>query len=571
MKDVLNINYIPFNVSPMKSAICLWVSPEYNEGNDSDFLEKYAVGIADTPSFKHITFDEKQITVYAERYGSGGGASNGGGVRCANIGDVQVKGIGTNCLVGTKATYWYSHGMQHVIDAVYEAIYANVLNKVLPLGAVKCLGVILTGPTAGIYADNIFGDTFTPCWGALLVREACIRPAHFLRSNGFIPRPENKFLLMGDVARVRTLQKKLCEMFSHDNEYIIYLSKFLAKSANQFAFARIARISHSGTSPSNISIDGRWLDLATSTFLDGGKNYEIGADQRPFFTEYELSLSVVQELIHTYAKFNKKSLNPEPLIKYYQEAMSTYLHIHSYYLFGISPSHWPEIGKLKACDALVEAAHKVIHLNDTLVKDYPRTPVPTDPVIHFIEALFISLSNKALATDKINTYICNAIIADSVFDQFKEVMESAFNSQLPENLNKTGFLTSCAITTLKKAYCSAYYFFGRYRKNLHALLYTEEPMLFKKIIEDADFVSEWVFADSSVDGVCLFKSDSIFVGYHASKNFFFVSLDSESRRVNFESYAECIEWINSLNANFFTIDQYDFLPYLNSLSTTLNI
>ena len=51
-------------------------------------------------------------------------------------------------------------------------------------------------------------------------------------------------------------------------EFIKILLTFLARSANQFSFSAAMRISHNTLSPSNLALDGRWLDLPVASFYE---------------------------------------------------------------------------------------------------------------------------------------------------------------------------------------------------------------------------------------------------------------------------------------------------------------
>lgn len=78
---------------------------------------------------------------YLEMYGGAGLGANAGGVRCANVGDVQIKGIGLSCLAGNGTDKWHRHGAMSLQDAVKEAIFSELFHVAAPLGAVRALGV----------------------------------------------------------------------------------------------------------------------------------------------------------------------------------------------------------------------------------------------------------------------------------------------------------------------------------------------------------------------------------------------------------------------------------------------
>ncbi len=392
MDRLLEFNLVSFSVSPMKSTQVFWVAPEVADDTE-EFLKKYAVGIPHNACFKSLTFDTCAIAVHAERYGGAGTGANGGGARCANIYDAQVKGIDANCLVGHNVKKRHSHGAQNITEAIFEVIYSDALARILPSGVVKCGGIISTGKNAAFFTDDIEAEELKTCWGALLVRDTCVRPAHFLRSRTYVT-PKR---MLNDVARMRAVHKTLASEHVNHNEFIRTLGKFLANCASQFAFAQVARIAHMATSPSNITLGGAWLDLASVSFLDSGKNYAADSIQRPFLKEYTLIEETIVELVATYAKFNEVTLNVAPLLSYFNEAMNDYFHEHCSYLFGLSKEWWPKMGELKECDSLVQMIHQIIHQDESIVIGLPFSQNPDDPVIKFIECLFISLANRERA------------------------------------------------------------------------------------------------------------------------------------------------------------------------------
>lgn len=306
--DLPSISQLDFSVHKLISGETAWINPDaaYQAGaNDkAAFFSRFAYAIADTRWIEALRFDRHERRMFrAERYGGAGIGDNGGGVRVGNDGQFQVKGIGRNELCGSGADTFHSYGALNAPEAIYEAIYSAILNKLMPVGAIGVHGVMATGVQAAYYRFNDWaaGD-YQQGWGALLVRERCQRPSHYIRAGLFKPAESGSGVMASDVARTRATNRQLFRQCGDANQAIRYFGKFLQNCANQFAFARVARIVHGTLSPSNIAVDGRWVDLACTSFVQGGENsgYLV-----PFYREPEAVVHVFKEWFEGFAKYNR--------------------------------------------------------------------------------------------------------------------------------------------------------------------------------------------------------------------------------------------------------------------------
>src|SRR5690606_1423202 len=134
----------------------------------------------------------------------------------------------------------------------------------------------------------------------------------------------------------------------------------IAGLANQFSFALVAGITHGAATPSNFAIDGKWLDLTTASFVDGGKNYKISSDQSPFFDEHKVAVDIIFDLTRTYSKYNNISLNEGVLLFYFDEVMDYYFHSYCSYLFGVSREFWTSLFDREFCESLCRYIKKVV-------------------------------------------------------------------------------------------------------------------------------------------------------------------------------------------------------------------
>jgi hypothetical protein len=565
------LNYIPFQLCRMKSAKVLWVSHELDLGYD-EVCEQFAFGIPTNDCFKSVEFDKNQTVIgLAERYGGAGCGGNGGGVRCANLGNIQVKGIGTNPLVGVTATEWYSHGSLHIVDAICEVIYSHLFNKTFPLGTLKSYGIILTASDAGYYNnESINKDDLTSCWGCLLIREKAIRPAHFMGSRRYQTKPEFKHLLYKDAARTRAANKFLYAKNHNKPETLQdFFANFSKNCANQFAFGKIFRAVHGSLSPSNLAIDGRWLDLSCSSLLDGGKNYQVGHFQIPFFGEKDFISPLLIEWMETCAKFNEIDVNVKALIQFYKESYRYFFHQHAGFLFGIPDDIWRRLVNQKTTHIVVRGISRVLHWNETVIDRSPENIEDSDPVIAFTMALYISISDPVaahkIAAEKLNN---DADILESI-PAFQELFYQLFHTADVNYTSQTAALKHLAIVALKRSLCSAYFYRGRLRKYLASILNTRDIDDFRKAINHSNDVIDWVFAEDNRYLTYLFKFQQLSVGYDAIENRYFVNVYN---KINFiDTFDNLLLHIGTHHQDTLTISGFDFYVYLQKLQPILSI
>ena len=197
----------------------------------------------------------------AERYGGFGIGDNGGGVRCGNVDSFQIKGIGTNQLVGSGANFMHSYGGLNLVDAVHEAVSTMIFENVLPVGVAKVFGIILLGKRCAYSNPDNNSSKPVEEFGALLIRESTDRSGHLLRAAQFDVKPEFSHIMCSDVERIRSLYRALAS----ESDFINSIGRFLSGCANQIAFAHAVRVSHGNISPSNLCFDGKWVDLTRTS------------------------------------------------------------------------------------------------------------------------------------------------------------------------------------------------------------------------------------------------------------------------------------------------------------------
>lgn len=492
--STLSDEWVPIKVDKVLELNTVWLDPDF-EGDKESFSKHFSYADPQTPCFSTAKFNQlDSIILLAERYGGRGIGYNGGGVRCGTLGKYQLKGIGTNSLVGNHDNKVHSYGGLDARSAINETIFTKVLEKVLPVGVAKVYGIIFTGSNTAI--DPISQEE---CWGAILVREACVRPAHFLPAPGFLPRSEYRKSLRPDFARTKIVNQNLAAKFSSPNEYIMFLGKFLSKCANQMAFARIARIMHSTFSPSNMSIDGRWLDVPLSSFISGGENFGLSSN---FYQEAGEPLGFCVELIHTYGKMNNLLLNPAPLISYYNEQLDAYCSHHLGYLFGLP------FGKLNDqfksdLNALKLLAMSVISKG----KDVNRTwsePDSEDPVVYLILGAFISLDDGAAAQEILEKAGLSGVNCKHFIEVFGRLTQalSMMHASSPRI-----FALRYGILALKRSVLAGMFYLSQVDKEVRELCKNGHPKNIEPLIRDYTAAAAWIFEDNG-DEIVVFKSEN---------------------------------------------------------------
>lgn len=493
--------WVPVNLHKMEGLKTVWLASDY-AGSRSSFLEKFSYANSETPCFSTARFNKSDnITMLAERYGGKGIGYNGGGARCGTLGKYQLKGIGTNPLVGDHDNKVHAYGGLDAKSAINEIIFTKVLEKVLPIGAAQVYGMIFTGTTTAI--DPVSEEQ---CWGAILVREACVRPAHFLPSSGFAPRLEQSKSLRPDFARTKIVNQNLAGRFSSSNEYIMFMGGFLKKCANQMAFSRIARIMHSTLTPSNISIDGRWLDVPLSSFVSGGENFGLSSC---FYQEASEPLTFCIELIHTYGKMNNLLLNPAPLVSYYNELFDSYLTHHLGYLFGLpfeglGDEFKSDLNSLKGFSmGLISKGRDVNHA-------WPQ-PNVEDPITNLIMGAFISIDDPARGQSLLEKAGIKESCSRQLIIVFARLVHALAAMQ---KKNVHAFALTHGITALKRSVLAGIFYLSLVDREVGELCQNGSPNEIEVLIDSYNTVATWIFEKDEDELVTIFSSDKIALVYN---------------------------------------------------------
>lgn len=490
-------NLLDFEIVSAKTAGVFWLGRTATEVDISpkQFQESYSFFSAQSDYYaKNLVNAEVKIKAKIERYGGYGIAKNGGGARSANIGDFQVKGIGVNYLLGKGSAAWYSTGALSIIDAVQETIYSLLVDKITPAGAVKIRGIIKTGSDAAYFARNLELNDIVPCWGALLVRDTCIRPGHFLRAMYFEPKEEFKGAVSSDVVRMRKVMKRLKFTLGDNRRIALLLSDFALKNARQFGFCKAARLSHGALTPSNLSMDGRWLDLPTCSLMDSGKNYINALDQSSAFGEYEVVKQILIEIAYNFSKYANENINVAPILRMYDQAYSFFFHKYCSYILGIPTELWPDQGESASCDYVVLVINKLItHDSKPISTVKPSALNEDDPLLLLLEFLYCGSihSQSKTSSEWLLYYGVDSVLLKK---SFTNVLSHCYDYQ-ECNWSYNSYVRALAICSLRRFYFAVYFYRDRLYAKLKSGLFASDLSELEGVLNLSAHIIEWAFED----------------------------------------------------------------------------
>jgi hypothetical protein len=294
-------SFITFEARSLGGAFASWKN---NKLELATPLAEYALLIPLNKDPKRA-YSATTTTFLAERYGGQGLGSNGGGVRCGLLNGVQAKGIGRNPLAGRDADFFHSYGGASLNEGMAEAIWGEVIHSALPHGACRVFGLITTGTRVPLLAPKPGQDPTTA--RALIVRQALLRPAHYMRSPYFDP-VDDRITIISDTDRTRaavaTLSKTLHSIYNaQDAPLNDMLHTMFGRAAEQLAAARAKRIMHGSLIDSNWSLDGRWLDFGTTSTLPDHGRYFISPGSPDFLHEHMILRRTMKDFIFYLRKY----------------------------------------------------------------------------------------------------------------------------------------------------------------------------------------------------------------------------------------------------------------------------
>lgn len=318
---MLGMSQIPhllvnFTIQDIQIDQAIWV-------DDGNLVPKSYFGGNQSFSLKNALQDlisAEQLQFTAERYATGL-LAHGGGARVGNIQGLQIKGIGPNILTNSNAPIWYSYGGMSLIDGILDCIISKILLKIHPELCVPMVGILATNSTGGLYCDNITKEKLSnykiedyhKVWGGLLLRNAELRPAHFMPSQGFSETQARNSNIPPESIRIHDTWLYIISLFPTAKSFLNWLMDFSDKSIENLGLAHAYGIFHGGLTPSNISMDGKWIDINQVQYSDSHSPTLIDPAE-----ELKVVLKTIKTLIYLYRKYSSINIEDSVLLNHYQ-------------------------------------------------------------------------------------------------------------------------------------------------------------------------------------------------------------------------------------------------------------
>lgn len=552
MDKLIEPNLVNVTVNEITESVLVWrsSSADLSHLSDEEFLHKFSVLIPGG-FFKHSErITSKQKPAVCERYGGPGISVNGGGARTVNCHGYQLKGVGANPLVGRDAPVTYGYGGLDVQGAIMEIIYSELLNRISPVGAQKIYGLIQVDRDSAFYGGE-------STWSVILVREPCVRPAHFLTCPDFKIKKEYKDILASELSRMRSVYSHI-KANTGISAFSLCLENFLDKSADQLSFCRMARFSHNVLTASNISMEGKLLDTSVCSFVQSGSNFCQISD---FFGEPMLPLRFVEEIIYLVEKYMFVELPKSYYEEYYEKKFKQYMHINGGFVFALPRdiclrcaynSTWVNMCEKIGAFILSGSGQKTFEL-PTIHKDDALNEVLASACYGLINNIPPNCGNARL-DEFIELFLRNVSEIYGYFDEYY-TSRSTYNKVL-------------VIQVLKRAYLSSFFYITYVTQIAVDSVRSGFARNVNKAISEAAGVADWIFEELGKESVTLFKSNDFSLVYSEKDNVF-VLFEDQQIKDSFQSSAELQMYIKNSREDF-QIMNFDFRPFLNSLASLLN-
>ena len=447
-----------------------------------------------------LDFSDEKLA-YAERYGGDNIGNNGGGGRVLDIGNVQLKGVGANLLVGIDGPESHTYGGLDAQSAIKEVIFSNLINRISPVGAQESLAILLIDKKRAIYNG-------TSSWSVILVREKCLRPAHWMSAGYF--EPSSKAMeIESERSRIVRLYKEIGKNHS-ENDIKLKLENFLFNCAQQYAFCRIARIFHSVASASNLSIEGKLLDVSESGFVTSGYNF---SQLTSFFSEPALPLNYLTEILHLLLKYNQLNISEAYLQGKYNDFFIAAVYNNLGFIFGMdeeltlslsNTEDWRNLSQMVCNLITANGPEKIYGLANIELKDY------------LSEYLSLSLFELLHSNSNLNSE-SNVDFKINFINTINRISKQA-NQLHHDELCEKKFIKLFIIQTLKRSHLSSFFYVCYISKLSEDLIESGNPDEVEKVIDGCDGVSEWIFESLNNNRAIIFQSQEVSLIYTAESD-----------------------------------------------------
>jgi len=548
-----SFNHLPVEVNKVSGTRLLWrnkSATENNEMSDDHFVDSYSwVTTNNIFSDKCKNYQSITQTMFAERYGGFGIGTNGGGARVVNVGGTQIKGVGANNLAGEGALKSHSYGGLDIQGAMKEIIYSRLLNKISPVGAQHINGLILIDKTSALHNGK-------EAPSVLMVREKVARPSHFLPCLNFRLKPEHRTIMRSDYSRVLGIYKSIGKQGL--SEFYTQIQRFLDRSADQLSFFRMARFSHNALTPSNICMDGRVLDTALCSFVISGSNY---GHVTSFFEEPSIPALVAKEWFYLIKKFLTETPLEEHFLNLYEDKLYQYSCVNVGFIFGLDREMST---KLSSTPEWQKVSSKLISLL-SLGARIKTSVSPSANAADFINDILTASLYSILHNHKTDN--AAVFLAEFICD-LNSLITIMGPSLSWHSQNLHGFLNTFAIQTIKRAVLSSYFFTTHIGGSVDDYCVTGNIYLTAEIIKEHDHTADWIYENILSERCTIFSGNGVKIEYSSVVDeYLYCGQDGQHKCIN---DIHVLRYIIDINKNDYTVQNYNFYPYLRRLFALLD-
>lgn len=560
--------YYRFSATRLKSTRTIWVSESYRKLHPGrslstvkhEFNDRFSYAIPGGETFDDLEFDlTQQVECYAERYGGVGIANNGGGARCGDIGSFQVKGIGKNPLsAGQSNDVHHTYGGFKAVYAINEAIYAHIINRIAPAGAAEIYGVTLLGPKAAYVKDTDRG------WGAQLVREKVLRPASFMRACSFEIDQAKYPTMLSDVGRVRSVHVSAWKTFGHRDAVMDFLIELADRAARQMSFARLARLMHGAVTPSNMCLDGRWLDLTNTTFSCSTKNYAGGNRNTPsFYEELWAVPSIIEQLAKGFVKYLGLALPVLEIKEHYRNAAREGLTNHLSYIFGLDEFPAEALNRAET-RSLRDVAMRTLSTGKVSYGRWPEAYPQDDNILALIQvffsAAFLEEQFGNFSDDQLDEQQKHAMASIAPFLCY---MRHAHQTPCYSKIAYRYYLIVAAIVSIKRCVLPAYFYKGRMESVVNTFLMDNDIESVERFLHESVELADWAFSGLVGDEVVVLKAPGIEIRYSLVSSAFLLRTENVPSRL----FKKISDLFGAIGPEHTKLHGYDFDFYLKQLAS----
>jgi hypothetical protein len=492
---------VPFNAIHDENISKIWVSPEGAKLGLQNCDNKYNfISIFNSDSAVHECRVKKVL--YAERYGGYGIANHAGGARCGIFEGLQIKGLGITPVAGKGSPLSHSTGRLNLIDGLLESVYSIALDKLLPFGAVKVLAVMSTNrkDAHSVHIQDAVDGSDYFDFGCLLIREAVLRPAHFMYPSYYVPLSD-KSAPIENHKELSDFHNSFIRNYGGGESALLKFVEFLKKSAAQFAYSRVFGIMHGALSYSNYSLDSRWLDLACSTTLGGYINYSIGlTDNVSSFSEEAKFISHINQLFcWEYGKHIDKCVNENVTWKIYEDHFDLVTDVCCLNFWGfIGEEFCDELRSNHFFRDLIIETKKILSISSKKFYGSPSELLEEEKILNVVFRVFVDIKSEKMYDDCEILYDCDlSVIRRSFIGVFSFFDSKASKSKLLLQLAKV----------LRRLLLWPVLYRDRVITKIKNIVWSEANDVAACLLSEVEGFVEWAYL-GEVDhtGMCLMKT-----------------------------------------------------------------